>query len=292
MEEKIIKERIIDTLYAEIFKIKKQNEKYDFKDLCSLMTLLRSDEGCPWDRAQTHKSLKKYLIEETYEVLETIDNEDDERLCDELGDLLLQIIFHARIADEEGRFDIASITDGICRKMVSRHTHVFADAKAVTPDDVVNNWEEIKKKEKGLRTHTGVLKDVPASLPALMRSQKVQQKASKVGFDWDNTAAVWVKIEEELRELKEACSRIDSVKINEEFGDVLFSLVNLSRFLKVQPELALTGSIEKFIRRFEYIEENSKEVGRKLEDMTLDEMDVLWEEAKEKLTKDMENQGG
>ena len=200
------------------------------------MKYLRSGQGCPWDREQTHKSLKKYLIEETYEVLEAIDAGDDGKLCDELGDLLLQVVFHAAIGEEEGRFGITGITDGICRKMVARHTHVFSDGKAETSDDVVDIWE---------------------------------------------------KVEEELMELKEVVNKIKDIdiaysqeEIDEEFGDVLFSLVNLSRFINVQPELALTGSIEKFIRRFEYIEKMSEMEGKKLEDMTLAEMDLLWENAK------------
>ena len=165
--------------------------KYTFEELVGIMKFLRSENGCPWDREQTHMSLKKYLIEETYEVLEVIDLNDKERMCEELGDLLLQILFHAEIASEEGAFDINDVITGISRKMVQRHTHVFGEDKATTPEEVVDNWEAIKRKEKGVDSHAEVLKNVPANLPALMRSYKVQQKAAQVGFDWDNIDDVY-----------------------------------------------------------------------------------------------------
>lgn len=255
-------------------------ERYDFSDLIDIMKLLRSEHGCPWDRDQNHESLKKYLIEETYEVLETIDLKDSKKLCEELGDLILQVVFHAEIGSEEGRFDINDVITGICRKLVLRHTHVFGTDKADTPDEVVDNWEAIKKKEKGLSNHTGVLKDVPSNLPALMRSYKVQQKAAQVGFDWDNIEDVIAKVDEEIVELKDVYISKNVERITDEIGDVLFALVNLSRFLKIQPELALTGTINKFIKRFEYIEQQSIIAGRKMEEMSLAEMDKLWNEAK------------
>ena len=205
---------------------------------------------------------------------------DKKRLCEELGDLLLQIVFHAQIAREEDTFSIDDVITGICRKMVLRHTHVFGEAKAETADDVLVNWVEIKKKEKGIESQTGILKDVPSNLPALMRSYKVQQKASQVGFDWDNVEDVLKKVDEEIVELKDVYKSKDVERINDEIGDILFSVVNLSRFLKVQPELALTGSINKFIKRFEYIETESKKEGKNLEDMTLEEMDKLWNKSK------------
>lgn len=255
-------------------------DRYDFSDLIGIMKLLRSENGCPWDREQTHESLKKYLIEETYEVLEAVDLKDKDKLCEELGDLLLQIVFHAQIGTEEGTFNIQDIITGICRKLVLRHTHVFGEAKADTPDEVVDNWEAIKKKEKGLEDHTGVLKAVPSNLPALMRSYKVQQKAAQVGFDWDNIEDVFGKVFEEIQELKDVYKSKNVERITDEMGDVFFAMVNLSRFLKVQPELALTGTINKFIKRFEFIEKESSKAGRKLEDMTLSEMDELWNKAK------------
>ncbi|OGO80465.1 MAG: nucleoside triphosphate pyrophosphohydrolase [Clostridiales bacterium GWC2_40_7] len=257
-------------------------DKYDFKDLLDIMALLRSE--CPWDREQTHDSLKRYIIEETYEVLEQIDKKDSVKLCDELGDLLLQVVFHAQISRENGEFEMSDVITGICRKLISRHTHVFGEVKADTPERVLENWEEIKKKEKGIESHTGVLKDVPSNLPALIRSFKVQQKAARIGFDWDKTEDVMAKVDEEIQELKDVYKSNNMERITDEMGDALFALVNLSRFLKVQPELALTGTTNKFIKRFEYIESESLKNGRKLEEMNLEEMDELWNEAKRHFT--------
>lgn len=255
-------------------------EKYSFSDLIDIMAHLRSAGGCPWDREQNHDSLKRYLIEETYEVLEAIDSKNTGGMAEELGDLLLQIVFHAQIGREEGTFDINDVIDGICRKMVLRHAHVFGDDRADTADEVVDKWEAIKKREKGQRTQTSVLKGVPSNLPSLMRSYKVQQKASQVGFDWDNVEDVITKVDEEIQELKDVYKSKNVERITDEMGDVFFALVNLSRFLDVQPELALTGTVNKFIKRFEYIERESAKAGRKLEDMSLKEMDELWEKAK------------
>ncbi len=258
-------------------------DKYDFKDLLDIMDKLRAENGCPWDREQTHESLRIYLIEETYEVLEALDAGDMKKFSNELGDLLLQIVFHAQIAKENGEFDISDVTSEICKKLISRHTHIFGDAKADTAEQVVENWEAIKKKEKRLENHTSVLKDVPSNLPALMRSYKVQQKAAQVGFDWDDIEDVFSKVDEEIRELRDVYKSKNVERITDELGDAMFALVNLSRFLKVQPELALTGTIKKFINRFEYIEQQSVKAGNKLEDMSLAEMDKLWNEAKVQL---------
>ena len=258
-------------------------DQYDFNDLLDIMARLRAENGCPWDREQTHESLRIYMIEETYEVLEALDAGDRDKFCNELGDLLLQIVFHAQIARENGEFDINDVTTEICRKLISRHPHIFGDTRADTPDQVVENWEAIKKREKQLKSQTGVLKDVPSNLPALMRSYKVQQKAAQVGFDWDNIEDVFNKVDEEIRELRDVYKSKNVERITDELGDTMFALVNLSRFLKVQPELALTGTVNKFIRRFEYIEQQSTKAGKKLEEMTLAEMDELWNEAKVKL---------
>ncbi|NLL07103.1 MAG: nucleoside triphosphate pyrophosphohydrolase [Clostridiaceae bacterium] len=255
-------------------------DKYTFSDLLDIMKLLRSENGCPWDREQTFDSIKKYLIEETYEVLEVIDLKDKKRICEELGDLLLQIVFIAQIAREEESFTIDDVITEISRKMVLRHPHVFGEVKAENSDEVLTNWEQIKKKEKGIESQTDVLKDVPSNLPALMRSYKVQQKAAQVGFDWDNIEDVLKKVDEEILELKDVYKSKDVERITDEVGDVLFSIVNLTRFLKVQPELALTGSINKFIKRFEYIETEGKKEGKKLEDMSLQEMEELWNKSK------------
>jgi len=205
------------------------------------------------------------------------------RLCEELGDLLLQIVFHAQIASEDNEFDINDVITGICRKMVQRHTHVFGTDKADTAEEVLANWEEIKKKEKGMESQTEVLKSVPSNLPALMRSYKVQQKASQVGFDWKDIDSVFEKVYEEINELRDVYKSKDVERINDELGDVLFSIVNLSRFLKVQPELALMGSVNKFIERFEFIEKEAAKSGRTLSEMSLDEMDELWNKAKTKI---------
>ena len=256
-------------------------EKYDFNDLLEIMRRLRGKNGCPWDREQSHESLKRYFIEETYEVLEAIDLKDNKKICEELGDALLQVVFHAQIADENGNFNINDVIDGISRKMVMRHRHVFGDASADTAEDVLSLWEEIKKEEKGAKTVTHVLKDIPSNLPALMRSYKVQGKAADVGFDWDNISDVYKKVYEEIKELEEAEKEGDKAHIEEELGDLLFAVVNLSRFLKVHPELALTATINKFIKRFEYVEERSMQKGKELKNMTLKEMDELWDEAKE-----------
>ncbi len=258
-------------------------EKYGFNDLLEIMAKLRGEGGCPWDREQTHKSLRIYMIEETYEVLEALDAGDKDKFCNELGDLLLQIVFHAQIAKENGDFDIGDVTTEVCRKLISRHPHIFGDVRADTADKVIENWEAIKKKEKKLKSQTGVLKDVPSNLPALMRSYKVQQKAAQVGFDWDNIEDAFSKVDEEIRELRDVYKSNNVERITDELGDAFFALVNVSRFLKIQPELALNGTIGKFIRRFEYIEQQSTKAGKKLEDMSLAEMDELWNEAKQKL---------
>jgi len=263
-----------------------QKDRYDFNDLLKIMEKLRSENGCPWDKEQTHESLRIYMIEETYEVLEALDAKDKGKFCNELGDLLLQIVFHAQIAKENGDFQIDDVTTEVCSKLISRHPHIFGDVKADTAEQVLVNWEAIKKKEKKLKSQTGVLKDVPKNLPALMRSYKVQQKAAQVGFDWDDIKDVFAKVDEELDELKEAHSSKDADRIADELGDVLFSIVNLARFLNVQPELALTSTVNKFIKRFEYVEEQSIKQGKKLEEMSLAEMDELWNEAKKDLPED------
>jgi tetrapyrrole methylase family protein/MazG family protein len=258
-----------------------KKERYSYQDLLDITAKLRAPDGCPWDREQTHKSLKRYLIEESYEVLEAIDGESPDKLCDELGDLLLQVVLHSQIAKEEGQFDMSDVVHGVSSKMVSRHRHVFGDEVAETPDDVMKIWEEVKKSEKGLDTQTQVLKGVPGNLPALMRSYKVQEKAAQVGFDWDDAKDAFLKVKEEGKELEEAYRSGDAAHMEEELGDMLFAVVNVSRFLKIQPELALTAATNKFIRRFEYVEQKAMDNGKQLKDMSLAEMDALWDEAKE-----------
>jgi tetrapyrrole methylase family protein/MazG family protein len=265
----------------------KKKERYEYNDLLKIMSMLRAPNGCPWDREQDHKSLKRYLIEEAYEVLEAIDEESSSKLCDELGDLLLQVVFHAQIAKENGQFDFGDVVHGVSAKMVNRHRHVFGDEEAETSDDVMDIWEKVKKEEKGLKTQTQVLKEIPGNLPALMRSFKVQQKAAQVGFDWDNIEDAMLKVKEELNELEQAYKNGNEANIEEELGDLLFAVVNVSRFLNVQPELALTATVNKFIRRFEFVERSAAGQGKQLTDMSLSEMDTFWDESK-KLEKEEE----
>ncbi|NLM27099.1 MAG: nucleoside triphosphate pyrophosphohydrolase [Clostridiaceae bacterium] len=253
---------------------------YSYEDLLEIMKILRSPQGCPWDREQDHESLKRYLIEEAYEVIEAIDLKDPEKLCEELGDVLLQVVFHSRIAEENGQFTMKDVIHTVSEKMVHRHKHVFGKEHAETADDVIDLWENIKREEKGNKDRTSVLDGVPSVLPALMRSYKIQEKAAKVGFDWDNIDDAWKKVTEEAGELREAYTSGDMAKSEEEIGDLLFAVVNVARFLKIEPEMALTGTIGKFIKRFEYIEKRSSEMGKELTSMTLAEMDELWDEAK------------
>ena len=256
------------------------NNNKDFNDLISIMERLRGEDGCPWDREQTHESLKRYLVEESYEVLEAIDEKDDTKIVEELGDVLLQIVFHATIAKEDGYFNINDVVEGICNKMIQRHPHVFGEVSVNSSEEVLSNWEDIKKEEKGLRTLTEQMEHVAKSLPALMRAEKIQAKAKKVGFDWDRVEDALSKVLEELNELKEVYNGENRARILEEIGDLLFAVVNVSRFLKINPEEALNSTSDKFIRRLDFVEKSADEKGLKLEAMTLEEMDELWNIAK------------
>ncbi len=247
-----------------------------FDELLEIMDRLLGENGCPWDKVQTHASLRQYLIEECYEVIEEINLGNDVGLCEELGDVLLQVVFHAKIADS---FTIDDVTRTICQKMISRHTHIFADDKAETPEDVLNTWEKNKKVEKGYKSETEVLRKIPMSLPALMRAEKVQKKASKASMDFADIDAAFDKVYEELDELKTAMKLSESQKI-EEMGDVLFSVVNISRFLKINPEFALTNAIEKFINRFGYVENAAISCEKNVSELSFDEMDSFWNESK------------
>ena len=250
----------------------------DISALVDVMKRLRGQEGCPWDREQNHESLKPYLIEEAYEVLDAIDKNDDRALMEELGDLLLQVVFHAQIAAEENRFTIEDVAGTIVGKLKRRHPHVFGDLEVRDSEEVLRNWEEIKKGEG----NESVLSGVPGGLPALLRARRVQEKAKRVGFDWDSIDGVMAKVIEEMRELKEASESGDRARVDEEFGDLLFSLVNFSRFLRVDAEDSLRKTIDKFSARFQAMERRAKEIGiSSLESCTLEEMDRLWEEAKD-----------
>ncbi|WP_039765986.1 nucleoside triphosphate pyrophosphohydrolase [Caldicellulosiruptor sp. F32] len=251
----------------------------NFEELVKIMDILR--EKCPWDRQQTHKSLKKYLIEETYEVIEAIDENDYSKLKEELGDLLLQVVFHAKIAQERGAFDIYEVIYDICQKMKKRHTHVFGEDNFKTADEVLQNWDRIKSKEKEIKTVSEAMQSIPKHLPALMRSYKVQEKAAKVGFDWEDYKDALKKVYEELGEFEESLSKNSAHdKLEEELGDVLFAVVNVARFFNIDPEEALSKTIQKFITRFSYVEEQAEKQGKKLNEMTLKDMDKFWEEAK------------
>lgn len=254
----------------------------DFYDLLTIMDTLRGEDGCPWDKEQDHESLKKYLIEECYEVLEAIDNENEDELIEELGDVLLQVVFHAQIGKEDGYFNINDVIKGICNKMIERHPHIFGEGNANSSEEVLKNWDEIKKKEKGFETYTEELKHVPKNLPALMRADKVQRKAAKVGFDWNDVKPALNKVLEETNEIIEVYKSQNKEKIIEEVGDLIFSCVNVGRLLDIDTEYALNYTIDKFINRFEYIEGQGKEIGKKLTDMSLEEMDNFWEMSKNK----------
>ncbi len=253
-----------------------------WQDLVGVMARLRQPDGCPWDREQDHQSLKKYFLEETYEVLDAIDAEDDEALCDELGDALLQVVFHAQIAAEENRFSIDDVVDGICRKMRRRHPHVFGDGHAGDSGQVLSQWEEIKAAEKAASKRKGEnrgLMYVNDNLPALLLAQKVQDKAARVGFDWPDISGPREKVDEELAELDQAANEND---IKEELGDCLFALVNLARFYQVDAEDALRASAHKFMKRFTYIEEALARQNKTWSQADLSAMDALWQEAKTK----------
>ena len=250
-----------------------KKDRYTFEDLKEIMKELR--QKCPWDRKQTHDSLKKYLIEETYEVIDAIEKRNWNELKEELGDLLLQPIFHARLAEEEGHFNIDDVVDHLCKKLIKRHPHVFGEEEAKTAEEVLKNWEKRKLAER-----KSVLEGVPKHLPALMRAEKLQKKAAKVGFDWRNIEEVKAKVLEEWKEFWEALERGNREEIEHEFGDLLFALVNLARFLNIDPEEALQKANERFVKRFSYIEKKVKESGKPWEDFTLEELDRFWEEAK------------
>ncbi len=250
-----------------------------FDRAMGIMRRLRGPGGCPWDAEQSHDSLKRYLIEECYEVVEAIDRKDDSLLKEELGDLLLQPLFHAAIAEERGAFTIDDVLATLADKLVRRHPHVFGDQEIRTSDEQVANWEKIKKEEKG-EERTSALSGIPPHLPALMKAQKITEKAARVGFDWEQTDQVFAKVLEELHELEETMVERNEERMEAELGDLLFAIVNLGRFLAVNPEEALRKTIDRFTRRFGHIEETLHARGVNLKDASLEEMETLWQEAK------------
>ena len=254
-------------------------DSYGVKDLEEIVRILRAPGGCPWDAEQTHQSIRRNFLEEAYEAVEAIDEGSPEHLEEELGDVLLQVVMHARMEQEAGRFDLDGVADGICKKLIYRHPHVFGDVAVSGTGEVLSNWEALKRKEKGQATNTDALEAVARALPALWLAEKVQKKARKAGFDWPDVSGALDKLSEELEELKTAAA--EGTNVAEELGDLLFSAVNAARFLKVDPEDALNGATDKFIGRFRKVEAQAAAQGKAMEDMGLEELDALWERAKE-----------
>ena len=254
-----------------------ENTVYNVNNLLRIVRILRGPDGCPWDKKQTHESLRQCVIEEAYEVVDAIDNKDIDNLIEELGDLMLQVVFHAEIASEEGYFNFKDVVTNVCTKMYTRHPHVFGEVKANNVDEALISWEAAKQKEKSNNTYTENLKSVPKALSPLSRSYKIQKRAADVGFDWPDETGAIDKIKEELFEFIDEYKKMDLDKMEAEFGDLLFAMVNFARFMKINPDVALNKTINKFLYRFEFIEKNST---KDLKDMTLKEMDELWEKSK------------
>lgn len=254
--------------------------EYDINDFRRIIRVLRSPSGCPWDMEQTHESIRRNLLEEAYEVCEAIDEKDPKHLREELGDLLMQVLFHSSIEEEKGVFDLDDVANAAVKKLIYRHPHVFGDVSVTGSDEVLKNWDELKRCEKSQHTVTKTMEDVAESLPALWRAEKIQKKAKKVGFDWPDISGAIDKLNEEQEELKEALDSGDKAHIEEELGDLLFSAVNLARFARVDPEIALHKSCEKFIHRFDYMENKASSSCRALGQMSLDELEELYQESK------------
>lgn len=255
-------------------------ENFDFNDLVEIMKYLRAPDGCPWDRVQTHESIRSNFIEETYEVIEAIDNKDSELLKEELGDVLLQVVFHSEMSAEENEFDINDVINGVCKKLVERHPHVFGDVKAENSEEALLSWDNVKMNSKSQKKQSEAMDSVSKALPSLMRAEKIQKKAAKVGFDWDNVDGALDKVAEETDELKEAVDSGSYEQQCEELGDLLFSVVNVSRFLKVDSEKALYDACDKFTDRFKALEILADERGIDIKTASLSQLDSLWEEVK------------
>lgn len=249
-----------------------------FMRLVEIMARLRAPGGCPWDREQTHESLKKYMVEEAYEACDAIDSGEDRQIAEELGDVLLQVVFHAQVASEEKRFTIEDVLDAINTKLVSRHPHVFGELKLDNSEQVLQHWESFKVREKQERQ--SILDGIPRDLPALLKAHRIQERVARVGFDWEKVEDVFCKVKEELREFEEACYSQEDDRIEDELGDLFFAVVNVARFLEKDPEAALQRTIRKFTRRFNYIEQQVKQSGQDLQSVSLEVMDKYWEESK------------
>lgn len=245
-----------------------------FQRLLDIMDDLRTQ--CPWDRKQTTKSLRNLSIEEVYELSDAILKENPNGVKEELGDLFLHLVFYAKIGEEEGNFDVADVLNTVCEKLIHRHPHIYGDVKADTEEEVLKNWEQLKLKE-GKKS---VLEGVPSSMPAINKAYRLQEKTAKVGFEWDKIEDVWAKVEEEKNELEVAVSNKNQDQIEDEFGDLIFALINYSRYLKIDPEAALERTNQKFKKRFEFIETRAMDLGKEMGKMTLEEMDAIWNEAK------------
>ncbi|MHB1454545.1 MAG: nucleoside triphosphate pyrophosphohydrolase [Saccharofermentanales bacterium] len=269
-----------------------KKDTYAMEDLLEIMRFLRSENGCPWDRAQTHQSIKSNVVEEAFEVVDAIDSSEPDLISDELGDLLLQVVFHSQMADEAGDFDFSDVLRNICDKLITRHTHLFGEItdKADSAESVLALWDKNKLKEKKQTSHAHAMKEIPRGFPALMRAYKIQKKAARAGFDWKETGDVASKVEEEFAEVREAVAirnsggdtlrRKDQDELEGEIGDLFFALVNYARFLDIEPEIALDKANSKFIRRFEEVEKRTAGSGRGMEEMTLTELDAVWEDVK------------
>ena len=257
-----------------------QKGHYNIEDLLEIIKILRGENGCPWDQVQTHQSIRKNMIEETYEVVEAIDEENPVLLQEELGDVLMQVVFHAQIEESEGRFNFDDVCDGVCKKLIVRHPHVFGNLSVTGSDEVLINWDSIKRKTKGQTSFTETLQSVPAVLPALMKSEKIQSRAAKAGFEYPNIAGAMNDLASEVEELKQAVASGNQDNIDEELGDVLFSCVNVSRFAKIDSEHSLSKSCDKFISRFEKVEQLCREQGMEMTDASLEQLNELWKKAK------------
>lgn len=260
-----------------------EKDSYNVEDLVRIMRILRGENGCPWDIEQTHTSIRNNLLEEAYETVDAIDRLDDKDMAEELGDLLLQIIFHCQMADERGAYDFDSVADGICKKLIYRHPHIFSDVVANTSDEVLNNWDKLKNKEKNMTTFGDTLDAVPKAFPACLRAQKIQKRAAKAGYDFVSLLSTIDKIEEEIKELKDAILSGDNSAAADELGDLLFSAVNTARHLSVDAEEQLSNSTERFISRFKKAEELAQKQGLDISKLSDEERDVFWEQSKVEL---------
>ncbi|MEN6521504.1 MAG: nucleoside triphosphate pyrophosphohydrolase [Armatimonadota bacterium] len=252
----------------------------EFRKLVDVVAALRGPSGCPWDKQQDHKSLRKYLIEESYEVIDAIDKDSPAKIEEELGDVLLQVLLHSQIASERGEYDAADVCEQIRKKLIRRHPHVFGEVEVAGVDDVLHNWEEIKSREPGREEITSAIGGVPESLPALMRAAEISKRAARTGFEWPNMEGVLDKLHEETEELKEAIASDDKEEVKSEIGDTLFTIVNIARWAKVDPEESLREMLQRFQTRFSAIEDHARAEGKSIGDLTINEMDEVWNRAK------------